>query len=410
MKGVCMGKKEKGATPVAPLQNVTLTDGANIGVSSESSKQISQKIYAINSAAVAADLQRMVAEAAAKKEAEAAAKIAEADEAKIKRIQEIKEKYMGDVSVEYPETDALFMIGDTPAVRRGEITAIKARAKQGKTMLGSIFMSIAFGAQWDGIRLQADAPRVLYIDTEQSDRSSTIVARRVLRLARTDDHRNNDRFRYLFLRRMPKAERWDAVKLMVEDFHPDLLFLDGIVDCCKDYNNNVWSADLIEDVARVATEFSVAILFCLHRNKNKEDDSMRGHLGTEAVNKAFEVVQVEKKGEVFSVCCTDCREAPWTDFQFQIGALGLPSPIRGVEAENIRLQEKKRTKWELFSAIMSPGEKVAKKDLVQRILDKHKASKKQKPIVERTAYNWIGEAVKNGLMQENNGFYSLFEN
>lgn len=384
MKGGAMTEKEKGAACTTPLQAETLTDTAKIGDFSKNTKEISENLCMINTEALRADLQRLVAEAAVKKEAEA---------------DEHERQYRGDLTKDYAEPSYLFRIGGVGAVCRGEITAIKARAKQGKTTCGSIFMAVALGAEFAPVVRQEDDLKVMYIDTEQSDISACIVARRVHRMAGWDDHTNDSRFLYYTLRPMAKEERWEFIKQMIQKHRPDLLFLDGLVDLVHDFNSNTESGAMVEELTKVAASSNLAIMFCLHKNKSKEDDSMRGHLGTEAVNKSYEVVQVEKSGSVFHVSCSECRGIPWDRFSFTVDDWHTPHPVASAVCDDGQ-QKKIRTLRKLLTDIFGDREIMTSTQIKNEI-------KTRLMVNFRTAGTRLSEAVEAKIVVKRDRNYKL---
>ena len=90
--------------------------------------------------------------------------------------------------------------------------------------------------------------------------------------------------------------------------------------------------------------FSDACIVCvLHQNKSGEDHNLRGWIGTELMNKAFEVYSCEKlmPERIFRVEQTLTRKYDIErDLYFQVGASGLPV-ASGAPADSSSKDDKK---------------------------------------------------------------------
>ena len=76
--------------------------------------------------------------------------------------------------------------------------------------------------------------------------------------------------------------------------HPDLVILDGVRDLVDDINNGQLAHEVTERLMKVAQQARCCIVCVIHQNKAAEDRTLRGSIGTELTNKAFEVYECEK--------------------------------------------------------------------------------------------------------------------
>jgi hypothetical protein len=51
---------------------------------------------------------------------------------------------------------------------------------------------------------------------------------------------------------------------------------------------------------RISSEYNYAVVCILHENKSARDTTMRGHLGTELLNKSSEVKSASKLNDTFT--------------------------------------------------------------------------------------------------------------
>ena len=267
---------------------------------------------------------------------------------------------------ELPPMDFLFRLFDKPCFPRHELVGITGKAKSGKTFLTS--MLIACCQTSDILALHRSQPlplRVLWYDTEQSDESTQdILKNRIMRLQtqqpqqtqqthprplpewRGVDTSSADTSTSKSIYAPPsqggdgggsldvfnvRAVEWKLRRKMLAEAvrrcHPDIAIVDGIRDLVNDINDGVLAQEVMEELLRLATECNCCIVCVLHQNKSGEDHNLRGWIGTELMNKAFEVYSCEKlmPERIFRVEQTLTRKYDIErDLYFQVGASGLP--------------------------------------------------------------------------------------
>jgi len=238
-----------------------------------------------------------------------------------------------------PPMEALFRMYDVPCFYRGELVAVCGKAKSGKTMFLSIVMATG-------------NLRVLWFDTEQSQQSTQeIMVKRIMPLIRgttnltniftttnltngTNDYRTTDdaddtddfttttkttnltddtddaggvdfdeRFYAYNLRGLGYEKRREMMEVAIARTNPDLVIVDGIKDLMTDINDAVQATVIMEQLMALAQRHHCCIVCVLHQNKSEADKNMRGSIGTELTNKAFEVYTCEylEERETFKV-------------------------------------------------------------------------------------------------------------
>ena len=236
-------------------------------------------------------------------------------------------------TTELPPMQPLFQLFDVPCFYRGELVAVCGKAKSGKTLFLSVVMGSAL-SHTDGSNtptdntdnstscLDKDLPnqvvneeiceisaicvteskplKVLWIDTEQSQQSTQdIMVNRILPLARgqTPDHTDStdidERFYAYNLRGLGFEKRKQLMELAIATVMPDLVVIDGIKDLVTDINDAVQATLIMEQLMALAQKHHCCIVNVLHQNKSEADHNMRGSIGTELTNKAFEVYNCE---------------------------------------------------------------------------------------------------------------------
>ena len=247
----------------------------------------------------------------------------------------------------YPETKMLLTFKGVGLGAIGGIQFITGHQKNGKTFLMAQLMAAILngdgprakeyipGLQFnEELRQEFPNPTVLYVDTEQEKENTAKVAKRVHWLCGWPLDEPNDRFHIVWLRAEDSNEgRWAKVKAAIDTYKPLAVFVDGIRDLLGDFNDLKESAKLIDECMTMTTYMHCTFWSVLHENPGT--DKMRGHLGTEAANKASDVLRVTKKknasGVTFEVEQVAARGRDIESWQFVVtddaGRLGVPKIV-----------------------------------------------------------------------------------
>lgn len=255
---------------------------------------------------------------------------------------------------EIPPMEFLFELFNKPCFPRGELVAMTGKAKSGKTFMSTILMVAGFTQKCMGLKRQTDLTdreadqttpsfghpscsggetlHVLWFDTEQSEESTQDILRnRLIAMAKDIPEGMLDIFN---VRGEFWQERLPLLEAAIGRFQPDLVILDGIRDLTDDINDGVKAQQVIERLMHMASTRHCCIVCILHQNKAQEDRSMRGWMGTELKNKAFETYECSKRDGVFSVKQADTRKYVITDkLEFTIDENGLPRSLTQPKTE-----------------------------------------------------------------------------
>lgn len=290
-----------------------------------------------------------------------------------------------EVDPEHPSPDmqCLLTIGGVNCFPKKELSAIKAKAKNGKTHLGQIICAaaIARNAECCGVtRMEGLEPlKVLFVDTEQSYASSDKLYRNVLRMGGYDTGKKNGLLTVINLRLTNKEQRIGKIKMQLIEHQYDLVVVDGIKDLAHDINDNKEADKILVDLLAIIQEYDVNMTVVLHENPGKDDDKMRGHLGTETLNKAFEVFAVAKDKDtgVFNVENRDRREkeVPTWAFHFVPNADGEGEHLEVCDTEEgsgsgSQAPTKKEKDWNVFTKAFEddPNLSHTQEEIVQILL------------------------------------------
>ena len=242
-----------------------------------------------------------------------------------------------------PKMDFLFRLFGKPCFPRRELVAITGKAKSGKTFVSSMLIACCQERDVLSFHRECETPlRVLWYDTEQSDESTQdILKNRIMRMTRDsvarqptlfDESRAEPPLDIFNVRAVEWKHRRSLLVEAVNMCKPDLVIVDGIRDLVNDINDGVLAQEVMEELLHLATEAECCIACVLHQNKSGEDHNLRVWIGTELMNKAFEIYSCEKMmpQRIFKLEQTQTRKYDIERaMYYEVGEDGLPkaSPL-----------------------------------------------------------------------------------
>lgn len=252
-------------------------------------------------------------------------------------------------SKEIPAMQYLFQMFGKPCFPRGELVAVAGKPKSGKTFVCSILMTLCFREEVLTVnRRGEEALSVLWYDTEQSEESTQdILKNRILPMLEHPSSPPSEEgstdaqalfapspseggpegtFHIFNVRADFWQERLPLLEAAMRRYRPDLVVLDGIRDLVNDINDGVMAQDVIERLMHLASDIRCCLVCVLHQNKGHDDKNLRGWIGTELRNKAFEVYECTKDSDrIFCWSQTDSRKYDIVDkLMYTVGEDGIP--------------------------------------------------------------------------------------
>ena len=186
---------------------------------------------------------------------------------------------------------------DVPFANVGELHIISGKPGNGKTGLMSQLMATLLCGKFGNIEYALSEvrphPRVLYIDTEQGKDDTIAVKNRVCSLAGLPYDQPLEQFKILRLHDTEEAkERWAKTLKAIWQCQPTDIFLDGLLDIVKDYNDQVECQPIIRKCMMTATHYDASLWTVLHENPMV--DKLVGTLVSIAQRKVAEIFTVSK--------------------------------------------------------------------------------------------------------------------
>lgn len=301
----------------------------------------------------------------------------------------IKADYFINVGMEIEEPPFLvrqFDVGCNPV---GDISAVKAKSKNGKSHFCAILCASVLGCNDFGFTSNFPDASVLLCDTEQAAYNSVKIVRKIHALLGWPTHEPNDRLKALNLRSYAPKERMRIITKEAKRLRPTLVVIDGVADVCENFNDVTESNATINALMKLSTEYKAHILCVLHENKAKDDNGMKGHLGTLLLQKASDVWQVAKSGSMFTATHTDTRNQQCEPVTFGLDGHGVP--MRAASVADVKAEANTEALARLIRQAFGQTREMSYSELRNAI---HMYG----GISERTAERRIREATDKGII------------
>ena len=202
----------------------------------------------------------------------------------------------------------------------GNLSVISGKAKARKSFAVAMFAASTISGEWlyktfKGVKNK----KVLYFDTEQS---SFYVQQLFHRIKIMANVKNIDANFYCYaLRSLSVEQRVEIIDYVFKQSkNIGLVIIDGIRDLMKDINSAEESTELTTKLMQWSETTGAHILTVLHENPNSE--KLRGHIGTELMNKAETVIGIVKGEDndkhISTIKCRMNRGLDFDDIYFTI--------------------------------------------------------------------------------------------
>ena len=300
---------------------------------------------------------------------------------------------------DYPEPRYTLSVGGVGTIPLGDIISVKAKSKNGKSYVASIFVAAIHDAEIFGMKSNLQGSTILYFDTEQNGRNTARILRRIHSLIGYNLKQSLQQIRAFSLREQDTLQRFPHILSKIDRYKPSVIVIDGIADLIQDFNDVKESEEIINKIMKLSAEKDIAVICIIHTNKQKDDNNMKGHLGSLLVQKSSDVFEVKKQGSTFTVTETESRNQPIDDFSFVLDKDGFPRPTVAPIPINQQLRDNEITN---AMAKIFEGENILQyNELVRRY-------EKIANVCSRTAKGRIKTAVANGFIEQvESGGYRL---
>jgi len=335
----------------------------------------------------------------------------ETEEDKIRRM--LRARAFDDAN-EPPELVPLFTLAGIVICTPGNLAAVTAPAKVGKSAFMSAMMAATMTppeADADCLSIvgyNQDGKAVRYFDTEQSPYHFWHLVNRGKRRAKVPvkpdwlgayciaDMTADQIRKAIAIEMADAAEVYGGIHSIV---------IDGVADLVADVNDATECNALVAELHTLAIRYNCSIICVIH--KNPGTDKMRGHLGSQIQRKAETNLSLDKQDGVTVVWSTTQRGAPiekkdaprfaWDD--------DLKMHV-SVGADASKPDTKLKDLLGLAEEVLKPGELVKWSELVGRLITA-RTTPGGRPPADKTAQRWVSEMKTKEILSVSFGAYQL---
>ncbi len=311
-----------------------------------------------------------------------------------------------------PPIRPIYELGGVIISTPGNLTAITAQAKVGKSALVSALTASAMSApesdadNLSAVGYNAAGKALLYFDTEQSPDDFWHAVNRAKRRAKLEAV--PIWLQAFTVADLPAQIARKAIAVAMADAAEQFggihsVIIDGVADLVLDVNDAEECNGIVAELHSQAIRYDTAILTVIH--KNPGSDKVRGHLGSQIERKAETNLSLEKDGDVTVVWSSKQRRAPinretgprfrWDDSErMHVTASNENRPA----AKVVELLD-------LAETVLKPGQKATWKELLEAL--QAARSTPDKTPVRTTVERWIAAMKKSEIIILEFGSYQL---
>lgn len=288
-------------------------------------------------------------------------------------------EYLIRTDTEVPPEEPSLSVDGVGLFALRDIHAVKAKQKQGKTTMLKVCVAALMSGQQFRVKSELDAPKVLWLDTEQKRTDVKLILTDIQQMTGLDDDYINQHLMVYAMRSRSYDELLKDMTTLVSAFTPQVVILDGVVEFVASFNDESEAKSLIHDLLNASETYNCAIVCVLHTNKADEDHNMRGHLGTMLAQKAGTVLECKKQDRIITVRCSDARHEEMPDWSIcydENGCIADADEQRKacLEQHKLELQKKRQEETErknnerlnyALTAIRDNGGSIHRKQLTE---------------------------------------------
>lgn len=203
-----------------------------------------------------------------------------------------------------PHKEPALKLNDVNVLSYQNISCVIASPGAGKSSTMESIVSAVINKQSDNLGFQTDVNSVLYIDFERTETDVWNSFYRTMQRAKVQQGTNIENVKIISFRNISTAEkRKETIVSLLENQKFELLLLDGIGDLVNDTNSLFEAIECKNWVRWITSTYNVSIFTTLHPNKGTA--TPRGHIGSEILREAENVLLIEVNKDKTRTITTD---------------------------------------------------------------------------------------------------------
>lgn len=266
-------------------------------------------------------------------------------------------------------------MGERKAIPKEGIITFSAKQKQGKS-LSTYALSIPLlsGQPFDTITPSDKPNMIIAFDMEMG--ANTLHNRLQAQLKAIGSMEAP--FYIVNLKPIPLPQRLKLIKEKIDKYNPAIVIIDQAAKLIPNGNDLEESNHLVNTLDAWSTKRSIWVV--MHENKSKEDENMKGHLGSFLSYAAVEAYAVSKKDGVFTITPREARETE-TDgaaaVRFTLNQEGIIKAFGDMSAEEAeeRRQREFNAFASMFALVYQDVDLLSYTELVNKTRETHRLSR-----------------------------------
>ena len=310
-----------------------------------------------------------------------------------RRLEELN-RHRVTTKTELPPVNAILSVDGVPVIERGSIIAVKAKQKQGKTSVLKTMVAAWMKGELFRLKSEVVEARILWLDTEQNEVDVKQIIDDIRQMTGMDDKYIDSHLKLYTVRTLSFKTLLKDTELLISQYRPDAVVIDGLVDYLESFNDESQSHTLVNALIRISAQCQCAVINVLHENKGSDDQNMRGHLGTILSQKANMVIRCGKDNStgVITAGCSDSRHRAMPDWKIKYDEYGHIVSAEGNQPT--KAQQKRQAQIDILKGIIQEnGGEVKRSEL---------ALKGEQPLglSRPRVSNLITELIKDNVLCE----------
>lgn len=313
----------------------------------------------------------------------------------------------------YPDNLPVITWNGAGVAAAGNITAISAAAKAGKTAFDSVLMAGALSMTgiYDGfpeIEVLSNSERkaVIHFDSEQSESDQQYNVKTILKRIGEDVTPSN--LLSYNIRQLSVNDYQRFTDAICEAANSEFggihsIFIDGGADYITSVNDEEQAYKIVEYFTHLAIKYHCPLIVVIHLNPNS--DKERGHLGSHLQRKCYGLISIKKDGDISIAEPKIMRKAGLSDLQpihFKYcKEKGYHLPVDAPEKPAANIKKLEQIKQVAKQALPLPNA-YGHNEAIKRILQLGKMTS------DRTAKDWLKIMLANDwVLHGEDGYYRL---
>jgi len=207
-------------------------------------------------------------------------------------LKDLLEKHRINPNEPPPPPPYCMWVNDKPIATYNGISVVSGKAKSRKSFLLTLLIAAYLKGEIGMIMTEVpdDKKKVCLFDTEQGEFRTFKAYERIKKISGGDVSENLEVFE---IRTLDFKTRLQLIELAIYDCDGlGLLVIDGGRDLVSSINDEEQATEVVQKLLKWSGELGIHIILVLHENKG--NDLLRGHFGTELMNKSELVYSVTK--------------------------------------------------------------------------------------------------------------------